>query len=68
MAIRVEHGLHARRRGRNLGVGLVLLSFVALMFGLTVVKVRSLDGNIGQMEAPDHVVRPGLVPEDDEDE
>ena len=64
MAIRVEHELHGRRRGRNLGVGLVLVGFVALMFALTVVKVRSLDGNIGQMEAPDHVLRPALIPDE----
>lgn len=64
MAIRVEHELHTRRKGRNIGVGLILVGFVALLFGLTVVKVRSLDGNIGQMEAPDHVVRPALIPEE----
>ena len=64
MAIRVEHELHGRRRGRNLGLGLLLVGFVALMFALTVVKVRSLDGNIGQMEAPDHVLRPALIPDE----
>ena len=34
-----EHDLHKRRRGRNLGLGLVLIGFVGIMFGLTVVKV-----------------------------
>ena len=34
-----EHDLHKRRRGRNLGLGLVLIGFVAIIFGLTVVKV-----------------------------
>ena len=34
-----EHDLHKRRKGRNLGLGLVLIGFVAVMFGLTVVKV-----------------------------
>jgi hypothetical protein len=39
MAIRVEHEVHRRRFGRNLGVGLLLAGFVALVFALTVVKV-----------------------------
>ena len=34
-----EHDLHKRRRGRNVGLGLVLIGFVAVIFGLTVVKV-----------------------------
>ena len=34
-----EHDLHKRRKGRNFGLGLVLIGFVAIMFGLTVVKV-----------------------------
>ena len=65
MAIRVEHELHARRRGRNRGLGLILASLVAIMLGLTIVKIQTLDGNIVQMEASDHVLRPGLIPEDD---
>lgn len=59
MAIRVEHELHQRRRGRNLGVGLVLIALVAIVFGLTVVKVLNL-GNAGAFEGYDHVARPGL--------
>ncbi|MGB5066063.1 MAG: hypothetical protein WBO29_01625, partial [Albidovulum sp.] len=43
MAIHKEHELHTRRFGRNLGLGLVLAAFVALVFGLTVVKVTNLD-------------------------
>lgn len=39
MAIRVEHEIHRRRLGRNVGLGLVLAAFVALVFGLTIVKV-----------------------------
>jgi hypothetical protein len=39
MAIRVTHEIHKRRFSRNLGLGLVLAGFVALMFALTVVKV-----------------------------
>ncbi len=34
-----EHELHKRRFGRNLGLGLVLAAFVALVFGLTIAKV-----------------------------
>jgi predicted PurR-regulated permease PerM len=34
-----QHELHKRRFSRNLGLGLVLAAFVALVFGLTVVKV-----------------------------
>lgn len=37
--IRKEHELHTRRRGRNLSVGLVLLAFVGLIFGVTIVKL-----------------------------
>lgn len=54
MAIQVEHEIHRRRRGRNLGLLAVLVGFVAVMFGLTVVKVLSLD-DIRAMESFDHV-------------
>ncbi|MAU51557.1 MAG: hypothetical protein CMN17_04100 [Roseovarius sp.] len=43
MSFREEHELHRRRFGRNLGLGLVLAGFVALVFGLTVAKVTSED-------------------------
>lgn len=39
MPITQDHELHKRRFGRNVGVGLTLLAFVALVFALTVVKV-----------------------------
>lgn len=42
MAIQKDHDLHLRRRGRNLGLGLVLCAFVALIFGLSVVKMSKL--------------------------
>lgn len=58
MAFRVEHDMHKRRLGRNVGLAIVLVAFVGLVFGLTVVKVM----NLGQMQAFDHVVRPELVP------
>ena len=52
MAIHPEHELHARRRGRNLGLGLVLAAFVALIFGLTVVKISHLqEGKLPAAEA-----------------
>lgn len=41
MSFRVTHELHRRRFSRNLGVGLVLAAFIALIFGLTVVKVST---------------------------
>lgn len=43
MAIRADHEIHRRRFGRNLGVGLALVAFVALTFALTVVKVSRGD-------------------------
>ncbi|SFR58154.1 hypothetical protein [Litoreibacter janthinus] len=57
MALKVEHELHKRRFGRNLGVGLLLVGFVAIVFGLTVVKVQ----NTGFVEGYDHVARPALI-------
>jgi hypothetical protein len=39
--MKVEHELHQRRRGRNIGVGLLLAAFIALVFALTVAKVTS---------------------------
>ncbi|MEL7100501.1 MAG: cytochrome C oxidase assembly protein [Pseudomonadota bacterium] len=43
MALKVEHEIHERRRGRNHGVALILVSFVALILALTVVKVTGGD-------------------------
>ncbi|MFV0358661.1 hypothetical protein [Tropicimonas sp.] len=37
--IRATHELHSRRRGRNFGLLLLLLAFVAIVFGMTIVKV-----------------------------
>ena len=62
MAIQVEHEIHTRRRGRNIGVGLLLLGFIGIVFGLTVVKVLQL-GNLSSFETFDHVVRPQILPE-----
>lgn len=54
MAFRPEHEMHKRRFSRNLGVGLALAGFVALVFALTVVKVQNGD----MMHAND---APGLL-------
>ncbi len=40
---RTTHEIHQRRLGRNVGLALVLTAFIALVFGLTVVKVTSGD-------------------------
>ncbi|RNF35172.1 hypothetical protein [Paracoccus methylarcula] len=58
MPMQTEHELHRRRRSRNVGLGLVLAGFVALVFGLTVVKVRQGD----LMEAYDHQPRVSITP------
>ena len=63
MALRPLHELHHRRHGRNLGLGIVLAAFIAIIFGLTIVKVKkairpdtadgrqrnSADGGTGRM-------------------
>lgn len=43
MAIGKQHEIHTRRYGRNMGVALVLAGFIAIVFGLTVVKVTRGD-------------------------
>ena len=60
--IRATHELHDRRKGRNLGVGLSLAALIAIVFGLTVVKVSTGDF----AEKPDHVLRPTLLPAEGE--
>lgn len=58
MAINREHELHGRRFGRNLGVSLTLGALVALIFGITVVKIA----NGSLMEAYDHQPRTSELP------
>lgn len=58
MALRPEHELHGRRRGRNTGLLVVLALFVALIFGMTVVKIS----NGHMMEGFDHQPRTSLIP------
>jgi len=63
MALQVEHELHGRRKKLNYGVGIILIGFIAIVFGLTVVKVIQL-GDAGKFERFDHVARPQLIPEE----
>ena len=58
MEIKATHELHKRRFSRNLGVGLLLVGMVAIVFGLTVVKVQRGES----LQGFDHVVRPEMVP------
>ncbi|MDO8881980.1 MAG: hypothetical protein U0934_01995 [Pseudotabrizicola sp.] len=56
MSFRPDHELHGRRLSRNIGLGVTLVAFVALVFALTVVKVTRGD----PMQGFDHTVRPEL--------
>lgn len=60
MSFKPAHEIYNRRLGRNVGLGLVLVAFVGLVFGLTVVKVT----NVGQMQGFDHALRPELLPKE----
>ena len=59
MALTREHDLHRRRRGRDAGVALTLVLFIALVFGLTIAKVQTGD----QMQGFDHTYRVGIDPD-----
>lgn len=43
MSIRAEHEIHNRRKGRNVGVGIMLAGFVVLVMVLTFVKITETD-------------------------
>ena len=43
MSIHAEHEIHQRRKGRNVGVGLMLVGMVVLILALTYVKITSDD-------------------------
>jgi hypothetical protein len=58
MSFHVEHEIHKRRFGRNLGVGLLLVGMVGVVFALTVVKVT----RGAPIKGFDHVIEPELVP------
>lgn len=59
MPITREHDLHRRRSSRNVGLAVVLVGFIALVFGLTIAKV---EGG-GTLQAYDHSYRPALDPD-----
>jgi hypothetical protein len=59
MALTKNHEIHTRRFSRNLGVGAALVTFVALVFGLTIAKVT----RDGPVQGFDHQIRPELVKE-----
>lgn len=46
MSLSKQHEIHKRRFSRNLGLGLVLAAFVALVFGLTIAKVSNEDFSV----------------------
>jgi hypothetical protein len=50
MTIRAEHEIHQRRKGRNVGVGLMLAGFVVLILALTFVKITSEDFGLPPIE------------------
>ena len=50
MSFRPEHELHTRRKGRNVGVGLMLAAFVVLVLALTFTKVTSGDFELPRNE------------------
>jgi hypothetical protein len=58
MPITQTHDLHKRRMGRNIGVALSLVGFAAIVFGLTIAKIR--EG--ASMEAYDHTPRVSITP------
>ena len=58
--IKATHEIHRRRFSRNLGVALTLVFLIAIVFGLTVVKVT--EGGLSQ--GFDHVIRPEMVPDE----
>jgi len=55
MAIHPEHELHTRRKGRNVAIGLILGSFVLLIFAVSIVKLsrpQSVDINAPNYRPP----------------
>ena len=50
MSLRQEHEIHNRRRGRNVGVGLMLAGFVVLVLALTFTKVTNGDFELPKAE------------------
>jgi hypothetical protein len=61
MSFRPDHEIYKRRLSRNVGLGLTLAAFVAVVFGLTVVKVT----RNGPIQGYDHVLQPELLPKEE---
>ncbi|WP_166417407.1 hypothetical protein [Cochlodiniinecator piscidefendens] len=59
MAIAKDHELHTRRQGRNVGLGVVLAAFVAIVFGLTIAKVKGVDVATGY-DASNGIINEGI--------
>ena len=57
MTLKPTHELHQRRLSRNLGLGLTLAAFVAVVFGLTVAKMS--EGDFAAPHAPASPMREG---------
>ena len=51
MSMKRDHDLHDRRRGRNMAVLLALLTFAALMFSVTIVKLTEHNATVGNPSA-----------------
>lgn len=51
MSLSKQHEMHKRRFSRNMGLGIVLAGFVALVFGLTIAKVSNDDFAVPTEEA-----------------
>lgn len=60
MSLNPLHELHKRRSGRNVGLLVVLCTFIVIIFGLTMVKIQG--GST--MEAFDHQPRASILPRD----
>ncbi len=58
MPLAETHEIHKRRMGRNIGTALCLIGFCAVVFGLTIAKVR--EGSM--LEAHDHQPRASQLP------
>ena len=54
MSLRREHEIHGRRKGRNVGVGLMLGAFVVLVMALTFTKITQTDFSKANINAPAH--------------
>lgn len=50
-APRVEHEIHNRRRSRNVGLGIVLGSFVLLIMSMTYVKLTAQNAAMAEEHA-----------------